>query len=287
MKKRIIGLGLAGGLAGALFLMGSMLSKQESRNSVVRFERPAKAWEIPGSDSSGGMAGDGSAVATNQVVPDSHVQPVVLDERQIMQSDGTVLRETIVRKEGKYPHRLVQETLRKDRKLKKFVPVGRVEMVADQVLVSLQEGSSAGALEELVARFGATLLRPLSDGRTFVVQLEAPTLDAVADAVEFFGKATVELAYAEPNYVRHFTKVPNDLMYGDLWGMPKISAPAAWDVTTGSKDVVVAVIDTGMDMDHPDLLSNLWNNDGEIPGDGLDNDGNGYMDDIFLCICRR
>lgn len=280
MKKRIIGLGLVGGLGVAFFLMGSTLLRQNSNDSTAQSKRLARGGMASGPVSSGKTEVNGLTIMTNQAPPDLHMQPAVLDERQIMQADGSVRRETLVRKEGKYPHRFIVETLRKDHQLRKFIPADRTEMVADQVLVSLREGSSSDVFKELVQQFGATILRPLSDGHTFLLQLEAPSLDAVADALEFFGKATAELAYVEPNYVRHFFKVPNDLMYGDLWGMPKVSASAAWDITTGSKDVVVAVIDTGMDMDHPDLISNLWNNDGEIPGDGLDNDGNGYVDDV-------
>jgi len=60
--------------------------------------------------------------------------------------------------------------------------------------------------------------------------------------------------YAEPNYIAFaFDTIPNDPQYGVQWGLPKISAPAAWDVSTGSSDVVIAVVDTGIDLDHPDL----------------------------------
>jgi thermitase len=60
--------------------------------------------------------------------------------------------------------------------------------------------------------------------------------------------------YAEPNYIAFaFDIIPNDPMYGNQWGLPKIKAPAAWDITTGSSDVIIAVLDTGIDLDHPDL----------------------------------
>ncbi len=67
--------------------------------------------------------------------------------------------------------------------------------------------------------------------------------------------------------------------YEDLWGILKVSAPEAWQTAQG-EGVTVAVIDTGVDYMHEDLEANIWTNPGEIPGDGVDNDGNGYVDDV-------
>jgi subtilisin family serine protease len=86
--------------------------------------------------------------------------------------------------------------------------------------------------------------------------------------------------YAEPDYVVTASIVPNDTRYGELWGMAKINAPAAWDVSTGSSSFVVGDIDTGIDYTHPDLAANVWTNPGEVAGNGTDDDGNGYVDDI-------
>lgn len=103
------------------------------------------------------------------------------------------------------------------------------------------------------------------------------------------------VAWAEPNYVRRPALVPNDPLLSRLWGLENtgqdvngsagtddadIDATAAWDVTTGDPSVIVAVLDTGAILTHPDLAPNLWTNLGETAGDGIDNDNNGVIDDI-------
>jgi subtilisin family serine protease len=73
---------------------------------------------------------------------------------------------------------------------------------------------------------------------------------------------------------------PNDPRFSEQWGLSKIAALAAWDVSTGADTVTIAVIDSGIDFSHPDLASQVWVNPGEIAGNGLDDDNNGYIDDI-------
>lgn len=85
---------------------------------------------------------------------------------------------------------------------------------------------------------------------------------------------------ASPNYRRRLCRIPGDPKWPKLWGLGKINAPAAWDTSVGSAGVVAAVIDTGIDLGHPDLAGNLWQNPGEIPGNGRDDDGNGLVDDV-------
>ncbi len=74
---------------------------------------------------------------------------------------------------------------------------------------------------------------------------------------------------------------PDDPEYNEQWYLERISAPAAWDVTTGSSSVVVAVLDTGVDIDHPDLAANIWKNKNEIANNRKDDDRNGFIDDVY------
>ncbi|NCC52772.1 MAG: hypothetical protein EOM20_16375, partial [Spartobacteria bacterium] len=98
--------------------------------------------------------------------------------------------------------------------------------------------------------------------------------------------------YAEPDYEVHINRVPDDASFSELWGLHNtgqtggtpgadIGASDAWDIQTGSHEVIVAVIDTGVDYNHEDLAANMWINTGEIPGNGIDDDSNGYIDDVY------
>lgn len=75
-------------------------------------------------------------------------------------------------------------------------------------------------------------------------------------------------------------QLPNDPLLDRLWYLDQIHAPAAWETTTGNDGVVVAVVDTGVDLDHTDISQNIWVNEDEIPENGIDDDGNGYVDDV-------
>jgi serine protease len=113
----------------------------------------------------------------------------------------------------------------------------------------------------------------------------------IAQAVSFFrGQAGVE--FAQPDYRVSIARTSNDPGLGTLWGMNNtgqggglsdadIDAPEAWNTSVGTGSTVVAVIDTGIDYNHPDLAANMWRNPREVPGNGRDDDGNGFRDDVY------
>ncbi|MBS3782252.1 MAG: S8 family serine peptidase [Candidatus Thermoplasmatota archaeon] len=88
-----------------------------------------------------------------------------------------------------------------------------------------------------------------------------------------------EVVHAEPNYLVEGTDIPNDTGYDSLWALPKIDAPGAWNITTGSSEVVVPVIDTGIDYNHPDLEDNMWTSEEGYHGYNALNDSYYPMDD--------
>ncbi|WP_299804529.1 S8 family serine peptidase [uncultured Shewanella sp.] len=128
----------------------------------------------------------------------------------------------------------------------------------------------------------------LLDGRLTELSLH-PSLD-VEQAIEIIRRHPA-VKYAEPNYVVKVIGTPDEPSFESLWAMNNtgqvggsagadIDAVEAWDVTTGDSDVVVGVIDSGVDYNHPDLAANMWTNPNEIPGNSVDDDGNGVVDDI-------
>lgn len=82
------------------------------------------------------------------------------------------------------------------------------------------------------------------------------------------------------NYVLSASLSPNDPEFPNQWYLQAIKAPEAWEKTTGSREVVVAVLDVGVEVPHPDLMDNIWTNPDEIPFNFIDDDHNGYIDDI-------
>ncbi len=89
-----------------------------------------------------------------------------------------------------------------------------------------------------------------------------------------------EIEWAEPKFVYETSYIPNDPSYASQYALSKISAALAWDINKGDTSIVIGIVDTGVDWDHPDLAANIWTNWNEIPNNGIDDDNNGYIDDV-------
>jgi subtilisin family serine protease len=92
-------------------------------------------------------------------------------------------------------------------------------------------------------------------------------------------KENLNVIHVEPNYYGEFLSDPNDPQFDQQWYLPNIEAPGAWDKSLGT-DVIIGLVDSGVDLDHEDLADNIWINPDEIPDNGEDDDGNGYIDDV-------
>ena len=167
-------------------------------------------------------------------------------------------------------------------------PQGAPAFVSGQILVQFRADAPAADIEAFHRSSGTRVLRRYD--RLRAEQLALPAGLSVEQAVATLGSHPA-VAAISPNWRRYIDAIPSDPLFGDMWGLDNtgqtggtpdadIDAPEAWDIHTGDASTTVAVIDSGAELTHPDLAANIWTNPGEIAGNGIDDDGNGYIDDI-------
>ncbi|MCX6811287.1 MAG: S8 family peptidase [Candidatus Berkelbacteria bacterium] len=154
--------------------------------------------------------------------------------------------------------------------------------------INRKEG--AKEVTELTAKKAQANQEEKNDNLDRIYKIEFEGKKDIKKLVQEYSK-DANIEYAEPDYQVKLTLEPNDPYYGssgswgqgypDLWGIKKIQSASAWDLSTGSRNVVVAVIDTGVDYTNPELVQNIWVNSDEIAGNGFDDDHNGYIDDYY------
>ncbi len=143
---------------------------------------------------------------------------------------------------------------------------------------AMSQISSVAETTSLLA--GSGIEFQVVSGLGLVGQVLVRSYDASVSAVADWLSRDGYVASFEQDAVRQIETAPNDPQAGSLWGMTAIDAQDAWSLATGSQSVVVAVIDTGVDYSHADLAANIWTNPGEIAGNGIDDDHNGFIDDV-------
>ena len=168
------------------------------------------------------------------------------------------------------------------------------QYVPGEVIVKFYDSASKATVAAAHALPGGQTMKSFAIGTETFHHVKLGKGVNVEDALAKYRQSPA-VEYAEPNYIHRLTAIPNDTLFtGTLWGLHNtgqsingivgtpdvdIDAPEAWDLTTGSSDVIIAVIDSGIAYDHPDLAANMWTNPRDTP-DGIDNDGNGFIDDV-------
>lgn len=149
--------------------------------------------------------------------------------------------------------------------------------VPGHVLVRWREGAPATARLAAIAPTGWKAVWPRP--RLGVQLLSVPAGSEIAAAQSLAALTTLVDATA-PDWRLAALGVPDDPLFSNQWNMDRIAMPAVWDIVAGDPAVVIAAIDSGIDLTHPDLIGQFWANQGELPGNFLDDDGNGYVDDV-------
>ncbi|HWP59715.1 MAG TPA: S8 family peptidase, partial [Candidatus Acidoferrales bacterium] len=152
-----------------------------------------------------------------------------------------------------------------------------IPFVEDEVLVRFRDGAAERARLNAHARVAAKRVKQFAIVKG-LERVKIPRGMTVEEAMRLY-RRDPNVLYAEPNYIAKVQGVPNDPFYSSLWGMQKINAPGAWDLSLGTSGVVVATLDSGIDYNHADLSANVWRNPLDCNRDGIDDDGNGHVDD--------
>lgn len=185
----------------------------------------------------------------------SHAQVL---ERVIQTNDRNYLSNTIMIKLKEKPTAKLNNEIVLDSKLLKTL--GSVGLVSSKLLFVSRSSKKETELEKiLVIKYSSD-----TDPQTLASKIK------LHESVE----------WAEPKYVYAVAYVPNDPFYSSQYALQKIKAADAWNITTGDTSIAIGIIDTGVDWDHPDLAANIWRNWNEVPDNGIDDDNNGFVDDI-------
>ena len=167
---------------------------------------------------------------------------------------------------------------------------GTARYVPGEVLVKFRAGASTIAIKALHSALGAGKIKEIR--HLGIHQMKLPDNVSVEEAVRVY-QSDPNVEFAEPNYIVRTSAIPNDPGYSQQWGLNNtgqtggtsgadIRAQNAWDITKGSNSIIVAVVDSGVAYDHPDLAGNTWVNTAELNGlPGVDDDNNGFVDDIY------
>jgi probable HAF family extracellular repeat protein len=222
---------------------------------------------------------------------------ILAEEESPPDANGKIRRTILVERKGKYP------LIRREKIIQANNPIreNTYEMVGNHLLVTLVPDADVAAFKADVNALGYSLEKHLRGTATYIVGFQ-PTSHVEMDIAQTKMRTIPGVVSSEPDFVVSAQIEPSDPQFSQQWALKNdgrgqlpgethadISAPPAWDRHTGSLSIKVAVIDTGIDLTHPDLAANIWVNPGETGVDssghdkasnGVDDDNNGYIDDI-------
>lgn len=215
----------------------------------------------------------------------------VLSQETLRRPSGDTERVSIVETGLKYPIVRVVDTLREDPETGETVVLNSIAMAANHVIAEIPEGVD---LTESLKGTGYHIEKEFSYSTNVLIRFpaEAEHRDFLASLAEISARLGEEVT-VEPDFLVYSTTTPDDPSFenGSQWALNNfgqsggtagadISTTDAWEIRNDARSVIVGVVDTGLRTTHTDLVDNLWVNPGEIAGNGVDDDGNGVVDDV-------
>lgn len=228
------------------------------------------------------------AVDSSHPVERAIAQGVVREEKLVRLSDGKTQRLRLVRSALMENPLVADERWRQESG--KWVCESRELFVANQLILQLRAGVSSAVLAEVLGRSDYRMGEMIAPD-ICTVRLPGAGIDSWREALAYLSAQSNIIMVAEGDGVGFGSGVPNDPDFASQWGLHNtgqsggsadadVDAPELWDVLQNTPGIVVAVLDSGLNFTHPDLQGIAWTNSAEIAGDGLDNDGNGRIDDV-------
>lgn len=168
--------------------------------------------------------------------------------------------------------------------------LSREMFLADQLIVKAAPGIDEAELRTRLEAAGMHLLAPLGEG-SHTVRLDESGLDSIPEALRLLSGLRGLIESAEADGVGFGSGTPNDPRFSEQWGLHNtgqsggtvnvdIDGPDLWDILEGTPGIVIGVLDSGLNFNHPDLQDIAWINPGETGNDGIDNDASGKIDDV-------
>jgi uncharacterized repeat protein (TIGR01451 family) len=214
-----------------------------------------------------------------------------IDRKEVSLGGSQFMQATLRQTSFMYPCVRTERVVRRDEATGLEVQISERLMVGDHVIAKPASGVS---LEEFTHRSGAASVEAIKDSEYVRVKFPASTTDALPSMIARLQAEPGLCAHAEPDYLGQSCAVPNDVRFNEQWHLHNlgsvdspvdtdIDAPEAWDITIGNRTIIVAVLDTGINFYHPDFSpsanTNIWLNPVDSTINGVDEDGNGYVDD--------
>ena len=237
--------------------MGYVIDYHKIRRKLRKIDMPKIAVTITIIAAVSGLLMPIPAGAINTIQPASEFDHAYDQQTTIVESNGKWARQYAIEMLEQYP---------------------KLETNPYAVLVSFTQQASPNEINGLLEEIGAGVVDYFPDSDMYLVE----TVEGNINAKNYLSQSDL-VKFVEFDQVIRADTISNDPRVDELWGLSGdhgIRAGDAWAISTSATEVVVAVIDSGVDIDHPDLASVIWQNQNEIPGNGIDDDANGYIDDV-------